>query len=53
MGTVYPNPTNQSINIEFGLAQKENVEISVYDVFGNIISGKICMTIHKDIIHNQ
>lgn len=37
MGPVYPNPTNKSINIEFGLAQKENVEISVYDVFGNII----------------
>ena len=35
--TVYPNPAHQNLNVKLHLAQSENIEISVFDITGNLV----------------
>ncbi len=37
IGTAYPNPTNSIITLDFGLAKNENVEINIYDIYGELL----------------
>ncbi len=41
IGTTYPNPTNSIITLDFGLAQKENVEMNIYDIYGILVRKEI------------
>lgn len=37
----YPNPTNSVLNIDFGLAKDENVEFSVFDIYGSLLRSEV------------
>jgi len=41
IGTVYPNPTNSIITLDFGLAKEENVEMNIYDIYGELVRKEI------------
>jgi len=41
IGSAYPNPTNSIISLDFGLAKEENVEINIYDIYGELVRKEI------------
>ncbi len=41
IGTVYPNPTNSILTLDFGLAKEQNVEINIYDIYGILVKQEL------------
>ncbi|MEI6817209.1 MAG: choice-of-anchor V domain-containing protein [Bacteroidota bacterium] len=45
--TVFPNPTNNKLNVLFALNNQENVSIKMYDIYGEMINSFINQPLEK------